>query len=154
MTSLPAASPLRWKLRWQRRCGCAGLVGIAGQRRAAVPFGACLPPSCLVSFTIAALLTLAPSQDACSAVESSAALLGQLCERVLRAQAALGPADRAALLAAAPRFRRHASTEVVGQQGGAAWAGGVQGWGGGGGGDGAGGGGGPGGAGLGGGAAK
>ncbi|PSC76910.1 anaphase-promoting complex subunit 2 [Micractinium conductrix] len=61
-------------------------------------------------------------RDACSAVESSAALLGQLCERVLRAQAALGPADRAALLAAAPRFRRHASTEVVGQQGGAAWA--------------------------------
>ncbi|KAI7840711.1 hypothetical protein COHA_005527 [Chlorella ohadii] len=55
-------------------------------------------------------------REACEGVEAATQLLSLLCERVLRSQPALGAADRAALLAAGPRFRREAAAALVAAQ--------------------------------------
>ncbi|KAI3433290.1 hypothetical protein D9Q98_003109 [Chlorella vulgaris] len=62
-------------------------------------------------------------RDICGAVESCGELLRQLCDRVLRLQpAALGPADRTALLAVGQRFRREAAAAIVAPFGPGSWA--------------------------------
>lgn len=62
-------------------------------------------------------------REACEGLEAATQLLSLLCERVLRSQPALGVADRAALLAAGPRFRREAAAALVAAQpGGHSWA--------------------------------
>lgn len=62
-------------------------------------------------------------QELCTAVESAAELLSQLCDRALRAQPAMGPGSRTALLSAGQRFRRQAAAAIAGAQGCPDWAG-------------------------------
>ncbi|KAL4426176.1 hypothetical protein ABPG77_007458 [Micractinium sp. CCAP 211/92] len=62
-------------------------------------------------------------QELCTVVESAAELLSQLCDRALRAQPAMGPGSRTALLSAGQRFRRQAAAAIAGAQGCPDWAG-------------------------------
>lgn len=86
------------------------------------------PPCCFLKGCLADPLshrgTRPVLQEACEGLEAATQLLSLLCERVLRSQPALGVADRAALLAAGPRFRREAAAALVAAQpGGHSWAG-------------------------------
>lgn len=111
-----------WRRCWRGRCGCAQ----PGDSRGHVSPHLTASPACRPPQPTPTDLRSRPRrlQEASDGVEAATQLLARLCERVLRSQPALGAADRAALLAAAPRFRREAAAAfVAAQPGGCSWAG-------------------------------